>query len=210
MQVYVEAPQGKLGKAARSLAAFQKTQLLAPGEAEELTFEICLKDCASYDDGGVTGQKSCYVLEAGEYHFYVGGDVRSAGLACTADIKELTVTERCTEALAPVTGFDRLCPMRNGDGSFREGYVPAPLRTADLSARIRQGREELIRENAAKGGGESRETGGCALQTYTTARLPWSSFLSQAVRRRAGVPDPGRGDVFPEGNARNGGCVRRA
>ena len=33
---------------------------------------------ASYDDAGVTGHKSAYVLEAGTYDFYVGSDVRSA------------------------------------------------------------------------------------------------------------------------------------
>ena len=38
---------------------------------------------ASYDDSGVTGNKSCYVLEAGEYKFYVGSDVRSAEYACS-------------------------------------------------------------------------------------------------------------------------------
>ena len=198
VQVYVEAPQGKLGKAARSLAAFQKTQLLAPGEAEELTFEICLKDCASYDDGGVTGQKSCYVLEAGEYHFYVGGDVRSAGLACTADITELTVTERCTEALAPVTGFDRLCPMRNGDGSFREGYVPAPLRTADLSARIRQGREELIRENAAKGGGEKPGDRGLRLADVCDGKASMEQFLSQLSDEELACMIRGEGMCSPK------------
>ena len=33
---------------------------------------------ASYDDSGVTGHKSCYVLEEGCYEVFVGSDVRSA------------------------------------------------------------------------------------------------------------------------------------
>src|SRR5699024_9306156 len=42
VQVYAEAPQGKLGKAARSLCAFKKTAELQPGESEavEIAFEI--------------------------------------------------------------------------------------------------------------------------------------------------------------------------
>ena len=64
---------------------------------------------ASYDDSGVTGNKSCYVLEAGEYKFYVGSDVRSAEYACSFEQGENFVTERLTQALAPVESFERLC-----------------------------------------------------------------------------------------------------
>ena len=40
VQIYVEAPQGKLGKPARALAAFAKTGCLLPGEEQELTIEV--------------------------------------------------------------------------------------------------------------------------------------------------------------------------
>lgn len=38
-QVYVCAPQGRLGKASRSLAAFLKTKLLEPCESQLITLE---------------------------------------------------------------------------------------------------------------------------------------------------------------------------
>lgn len=177
--VYVEAPQGKLGKAARSLAAFQKTQLLAPGEGEELTFEIRLEDCASYDDSGVTGEKSCYVLEAGEYGIYAGGDVRSAEKVCTAKIPELIVVERLSEALAPSVGFERLYPVREADGSFREGYEPAPVRTTDLSVRISRNRERLLCENEAKGGAAQPGDRGLRLADVCDKKASMEQFLSQ-------------------------------
>lgn len=69
MQVYVEAPQGKLGKAKRSLCAFAKTSIIAPDKSDGLLIEMDIADIASYDDSGITGHKSCYVLEAGEYVF---------------------------------------------------------------------------------------------------------------------------------------------
>ena len=78
MQLYLEAPQGKLGKPLRQLAAYAKTENLKPGENEELILKADLTEFASYDDSGVTGHKSCYVLEAGDYIFYTGTDVRSA------------------------------------------------------------------------------------------------------------------------------------
>ena len=76
VQVYCEAPQGKLGKPARTLCAFGKTSLLAPGERETLTLTAAFGAFSSYDDSGVTGHKSCWILEAGTYRFYLGTDVR--------------------------------------------------------------------------------------------------------------------------------------
>lgn len=81
VQVYVNPPQGKLGKPLRNLAAFAKTKCLVPGEEQELTLKFSDYDIASYDDSGVTGHKSCYVLEKGSYEVYAGTDVRSAEAA---------------------------------------------------------------------------------------------------------------------------------
>ena len=67
VQVYVEAPQGQLGRPRRELAGFAKTPLLAPGESAEMTVEFPVNAMAAYDDLGVTGNRSCYVLEAGTY-----------------------------------------------------------------------------------------------------------------------------------------------
>ena len=67
-------PQGKAGKPLRQLAAYAKTEELKPGASEELILKAELTELASHDDSGVTGHKSCYVLEAGDYIFYVGTD----------------------------------------------------------------------------------------------------------------------------------------
>uniref|UniRef100_UPI0025A07BB3 fibronectin type III-like domain-contianing protein n=1 Tax=Klebsiella pneumoniae TaxID=573 RepID=UPI0025A07BB3 len=42
VQLYYSAPQGKLGKPARELAAFKKTSLLAPGESEKVELQFTL------------------------------------------------------------------------------------------------------------------------------------------------------------------------
>ena len=81
VQIYCSAPQGKLGKPARVLCGFDKTRALQPGESQTLCFEIPLESVASYDDSGVTGHKSAWILEQGGYVFYAGADVRSASEA---------------------------------------------------------------------------------------------------------------------------------
>lgn len=127
VQIYVNAPQGKLGNPLRKLVAFDKTGLLAPGEEEVLTLTVEKASLASYDDGGVTGHPSCYVLEEGEYAFYAGTDVRSAALAGSFVQKETVVTEACSQCMAPVQEFTRLKPVqRDGSLTFRE--EPVPLR----------------------------------------------------------------------------------
>ena len=108
LQVYCEAPQGALDKPARVLCDFKKTKALAKGEKEELEFNIPFYTFASYDDSGVSGHKSCYILEKGTYNFYIGADVRSAERVFSFDIAETIVLEELKEACAPKEGFQKL------------------------------------------------------------------------------------------------------
>lgn len=134
IEVYCEAPQGKLGKAARVLCGFEKTRELVPQEEQVVEIAVDIAKLASYDDSGVTGNKSCYVLEAGEYKFYVGSDVRSAEYACSFEQGEDLVTERLTQALAPVESFERIKPVCE-DGAFSIGREAVPVSEVDESAR---------------------------------------------------------------------------
>lgn len=134
IEVYCEAPQGRLGKAARVLCGFEKTKELVPQEEQVVEIAVDIAKLASYDDSGVTGNKSCYVLEAGEYKFYVGSDVRSAEYACSFEQGEDLVTERLTQSLAPVESFERIKPVYEG-GAFSIGREAVPVSEVDESAR---------------------------------------------------------------------------
>lgn len=134
IEVYCEAPQGRLGKAARVLCGFEKTRELVPQEEQVVEIAVDIAKLASYDDSGVTGNKSCYVLEAGEYKFYVGSDVRSAEYACSFEQGENLVTERLTQSLAPVESFERIKPVCEG-GAFSIGREAVPVSKVDESAR---------------------------------------------------------------------------
>lgn len=134
IEVYCEAPQGRLGKAARVFCGFEKTRELVPQEEQVVEIVVDIAKLASYDDSGVTGNKSCYVFEAGEYKFYVGSDVRSAEYACSFEQGEDLVTERLTQSLAPVESFERIKPVCEG-GAFSIGREAVPVSEVDESAR---------------------------------------------------------------------------
>ena len=144
VQVYVEAPQGKLGKPTRELKAFAKTKELAPGESQQLVLTIPVKNLASYDDSGVTGHKSCYVLEAGAYVFHVGNSVRNTQIADVDakgayEVKELCVTKALQEALAPTEHFERIRPeQKKEDGTYQIARETVPQQTISLEERIRK------------------------------------------------------------------------
>lgn len=134
VQVYCGAPQGKLGKAARVLCGFAKTKELAPDETQELEISVCLETLASYDDSGVTGNRFCWVLEEGEYKFFVGTDVRSAQETFKFSLNESKVTEKCIQALAPVLPFKRIT-AENNDGDLSPVMHDVPLSEVDEPAR---------------------------------------------------------------------------
>lgn len=123
LQCYVMQPCGRLGKPRKVLAAFVKTPLLQAGESCTVSLEFSDYSIASYDDSGITGNRYCYVLEAGEYIVELGSNSVNAVEACSFSIKEDTVVKSVESALAPVTPFDR---MVNKSGI--KTYEPAPLR----------------------------------------------------------------------------------
>ena len=157
VQVYVQAPQGKLGKPARELKAFAKTKELAPGEKQKMTLHIPVKNLASYDDSGVAGHKSCYVSEAGAYVFHVGNSVRNTKIADVDGkgayiVKELCVTEALQEALAPTEAFERIRPGQSReDGSYQQEKEAVPQQTIRLQERIEAHLPEQLAITGDKG-----------------------------------------------------------
>ena len=108
VQVYAKAPLGKLGKPARVLIDFKKTKELMPGECETLTFAIPTSVFASYNEVSTAGMPVGWVLEAGEYTIYAGGNVRDAYAVGSFTLDELQIVEECRSALAPTTAFKRM------------------------------------------------------------------------------------------------------
>ena len=120
VQTYFSAPQGRLGKPGKQLAAFAKTDLLQPGETQTVEMSYAVKDMASYDDTGKV-QKSAYVLEPGDYNIYVGNSIKNAGengIRYTYEVDGLIVAEQLKQELVPQKLNKRLL----ADGTYE--YLP--------------------------------------------------------------------------------------
>lgn len=150
VQVYVEAPQGKLGKPSRILAGFAKTGQISPGESEKMEIVIPKYYLASYDDSGVTGHKSCYVLEEGEYVVYAGADVRSAAVAGKYN-EGFKVVEQLEEASAPIVNFERLKPVINKAREYVEAKEAVPTRTLNPYEKMKAERKADVIYTGDKG-----------------------------------------------------------
>ncbi len=96
-QLYITAPEGKLNKEYQSLAAFGKTQSLAPGAEEVLALTFDLKELASYREAD-----NCMVLEAGDYILRLGNSSRN-----TQAIGIVTLPEEII-----VSRHRAICPLR--------------------------------------------------------------------------------------------------
>lgn len=141
VQVYVNPSQGKLGKPLKNLVAFEKTKCLKPNEEQELTFEIKDECLASYDETGVTGFVSSYVLEAGIYELFIGNSVRNVTLAGCFTMDQNKRIKTCNKALAPVEAFQRIKVSINEKNEITPIWEPVPLR--DDSMKVRMEMEEV-------------------------------------------------------------------
>jgi beta-glucosidase len=146
VQVYYKAPAGKLSKPERELVRIAKTGVIEPGCEEQISVSFSVMEMASFDDGGYTENPDCYVLEPGEYTIFEGEDVRRAMPIGGISLGDLIVTERLSEALAPIKPFKRMARTEKGELIWQD----TPLRKIGPMERIAEERKNL-KENPYKG-----------------------------------------------------------
>ncbi len=116
VQIYMSAPEGKLGKPSKVLVAFEKTNLLESGASQTINLYISKYQLSSYDDlGKVSG--ASYVIEKGNYSFYLGGDVEEVfKVDYSYEVDADIVFAKLSHKLAPVSLKKRLL----SDGTYEE------------------------------------------------------------------------------------------
>ena len=111
VEIYYTPPytNGGIEKASVNLIEFEKTDLLEPGKAQTLSFEIAKEDMASYDSGEIKVAGGGYILEAGEYTISVRSDshtvVAEEKFTVDEDI-DYSKDGRSTDETTPVNVFN--------------------------------------------------------------------------------------------------------
>lgn len=142
VEVYFSAPQdGSIDVPFQELAAYGKTELLAPGESSVLKISFPTEDLSSYDEANAQ-----YVIQKGDYKIRVGNSSRNTVVASEISFDDDVVTEKC-ENLFTLTKenmengtYDSSATMSSKsyaidmlDGSKDEDYNPIEPTTEGLS-----------------------------------------------------------------------------
>lgn len=110
VEVYFSAPDGTLEKPYQELAAYGKTDELAPGESQTMTITYKTTEMSSYSE-----EKAAYIMEAGDYVIRVGNSSRNTKVAGMIRLDEEAVTEQLSNQSKPDKEITELS---------KEGAVP--------------------------------------------------------------------------------------
>jgi len=99
VQLYFNAPEIEdgaiLGAPKVQLCGYEKTKLLKPGESQEIVITLDIDYMASYDDLGVLGEKSCFVMEKGSYKILLGENCRNLTVVGEYFERENRIVKQC-------------------------------------------------------------------------------------------------------------------
>jgi beta-glucosidase len=96
VQLYLSAPDASMEKPAHELKGFGKTQLLQPGETQQLSFELDAKALASFRSG-----ISAWVADQGDYQVRIGASSKDIRLKDAFNVPKEILVEKVHDVLYP-------------------------------------------------------------------------------------------------------------
>ena len=132
VQVYMTAPPGKLGKAAKVLCAFGKTKELIPGEETIVALHFDIRQFGSFDDLGKV-YKSAFLLEQGQYVISVGTNVRETVPYLTFTLDEDVICKKCHSYMSPKKLTERL----TADGTMEKLPAAEPVKHKPVGYKLK-------------------------------------------------------------------------
>ena len=138
VQIYSSAPQCRLDMPKLELRTFQKTRLIQPGQAQELTLTFPTAELAAYDE-----KLAAFVLPAGSYTILVGNCVRALEEVGHFVNEAERITEQVKNRCVPAKLPRRL----KADGSFEDlktGEYPTLYDTAGWPEKYSWGAEHIL------------------------------------------------------------------
>lgn len=203
VQLYMSAPQGKLGRPARELKAFVKTRLLQPGETQVVVLKASLASLAAFDD---TCEKEQYgwVLEKGNYDFYLGTSVHDTEKVYSFALSDDMILETTGSKCAPILLTKRL----QADGTYCE-LETHPEQQPDLYLYDKEALGAFAPETVARPAellwGGSKAASVIKLIDVEEKKATIEEFMDQLtdeemVRLLCGQPNTGVANTFGMGN----------
>lgn len=123
IQLYVSSPTNVIDKPYQQLCAYAKTELLAPGEAEDVRLTFCLEDIASF-----TTVRSSYFLEAGDYVLRLGTSSRNTHICGVVRLTGERITRKVNHLFTSAVVFEELkAPQKVADAFEMAVRSAAPL-----------------------------------------------------------------------------------
>lgn len=213
-QLYVSKPGRLNGTPQRELVGFWRSPSLEPGDSEQFSISVPMRNLAVYDDAPGRETSSSWVLEAGDYGFYLGDNVRSAKLIATHSVTTQEIVEVLEQAAAPSVAFDRFVRT---PGQSQRRLEPVPLNEIDLKECIIARMPEAFNprsENVTTSAGEAvtasgpSEPAASSFNDVLTGKMSVEEFVGSLSDRD--VADLTYGDITmdsPLGASGNAGAL---
>lgn len=146
IQAYVSLPGGKLEKEAHRLVAYEKTNLLEPGQEEKATLEIQIDQLTSYDE-----DTASWILENGFYGIFVGNSLESAVLIGGVQLDKTAILEKAKNLFARKDPLEELettsGTTRERESKLKAQAVEKGLTILELLASELETQEHIYKDN---------------------------------------------------------------
>ena len=96
IQLYLAAPTSEIEKPAQELKGFAKTQLLQPGESQQLSIELDARSLASFWSG-----ISAWVADNGDYEVRIGASSKDIRLKASFNLSKDITVEKVHDVMYP-------------------------------------------------------------------------------------------------------------
>jgi beta-glucosidase len=103
VQLYINAPAGKIDKPAEELKGFGKTALLQPGQKATVNFTLAAKDLASFNT-----EATSWIADAGKYVVKTGASSTDIRQTSSFQLDKTIIVEKCNKVLVPEQKIDEL------------------------------------------------------------------------------------------------------
>ena len=126
VQLYISAPSVALLREYQSLAAFSKTDLLAPGQSQSIELGFDITDFAGYDESNAS-----YILEQGDYILRLGGSAKRTEIIAVLELDGSIITEVCANVCRVNIELNEIKPSSQISNKIPDGIRRLAVNISD-------------------------------------------------------------------------------